>query len=135
MYYLDSCICIDLMRGKLSTAYEMMRNSDPRLFAVPAIVVSELMFGVEKSADIEKNRMRTENFLRPFQVVPFDESCAYECGRIRAVLANRGLNIGPNDSLIAATALAHQAVLVTNNDREFNRVPGLQTECWEEIEF
>lgn len=135
MYYLDSCICIDLMRGNVPMVEEMMRNSDPAMFAIPAIVVAELMFGVEKGSNPVRNRLLTENFLRPFKVVPFDEAAAHIYGEIQATLTKQGKKIGPNDTLIAATALAHQAVLVTNNDREFARVPGLQVECWEETEI
>ena len=135
MYLLDSCVCIDLMRGKLPYAYELMRASDPKLFAVPAIVVAELHFGAEKSANPQKNRMLTERFLAPFDIVPFDAKCAHAYGVIRNQLREDRCLIGPNDLLIAATAVANQAMLVSNNDNEFKRVKGLRLESWYEVEF
>ena len=135
MYLLDSCVCIDLMRGKLPYAYDLMRASDPKLFAVPAIVVAELNFGAEKSANPEKNRLLTERFLAPYEIVPFGAACAHAYGLIRNQLRKDGTPIGPNDLLIAATAIANQAVLVSNNASEFARVKGLRFESWYEMGF
>lgn len=135
MYLLDSCVCIDLMRGKLPYAYDLMRSSDPKLFAMPAIVVAKLVFGAENSANPERNRMLTERFLAPFEIIPFDAACARAYGSIRNQLRKGGFMIGPNDLLIAATAVANQAVLVSNNYNEFKRVKGLRLESWYEVDF
>ena len=133
MYLLDSCVCVDLMRGRLPIAYDLMRVSDPSQFAVPAIVVAELEFGIEKSANPVKNRLITERFLAPFRIVPFDAVCARAYGAIRNNLRERGILIGPNDLLIAATAVANQLTLVSNNTKEFKRVDGLRLESWYEV--
>ncbi|MEQ3251496.1 type II toxin-antitoxin system VapC family toxin [Eggerthella lenta] len=135
MYLLDSCICIDFLRGRLPYAYDLMRNSDPRLFKIPAIVEGELLVGVEKSSRPEKARWLVDEFTLPFDVLPFDSDCAREYGRIRALLERSGKKIGHNDLFIAATALANNAVLVTNNVDEFKRVPGLSLECWYEMKW
>lgn len=135
MYLLDSCICIDFMRGKLPTGYEVMRNNDPQLFGIPTIVEAELRTGVLKSKKPRTNRLLLESFLAPFRIIPFDSRCAIEYARIRASLEAAGKKIGPNDTLIAATAIAHGAVLVTNNTREFERIEGLDLESWHEIEL
>ncbi len=135
MYLLDSCICIDFMRGKLPTGYEVMRNSDPQLFGIPTIVEAELHTGVLKSKKPRTNRLLLESFLAPFHIIPFDSRCAIEYARIRASIEAAGQKIGPNDTLIAATAIAHGAVLVTNNTREFKRIEGLDLESWHEIEL
>ncbi|WP_172135690.1 type II toxin-antitoxin system VapC family toxin [Adlercreutzia sp. ZJ473] len=135
MYFLDSCTCIDLMRGKLPCTYDLMRASSPKLFAIPAIVEAELHVGAEKSARPRENRLLLERFLTPYAIIPFDGTCAAAYGRIRADLESRGLTIGGNDMLIAATTIAHEAVLVTGNVREFQRIPGLSIECWDEVEF
>ena len=74
-----------------------------------------------------------ESFLLPFEIVPFGEKSARVYGRLRGDLESKGMTIGPNDLLIAATALAYGAVLVTNNVREFKRVPGLSLEEWDEV--
>lgn len=71
-----------------------------------------------------------EQMLRPMQVLPFDGECAAHAAHIRAALEAAGKPIGPHDILIAATALRHQAILVTRNIREFARVPGLQSISW-----
>ena len=123
------------MRGKLPTGYEVMRNNDPQLFGIPTIVEAELRTGVLKSEKPRTNRLLLESFLAPFRIIPFDSRCAIEYARIRASLEAAGQKIGPNDTLIAATAIAHGAVLVTNNTREFERIEGLDLESWHEIEL
>lgn len=135
MYYLDSDICINLLRGKLPDTYALMRRSSPRIFGIPAIVEAELRLGAAKSIHPRKNLLLLETFLAPFQKIPFDSRCAMAYARIRAQLEGEGRSIGPNDMLIAATALADDAVLVTGNTREFARVGGLQVENWDEVDF
>ena len=135
MYYLDSCICIDLLRGKLPSTFELMRNSDPRLFGIPAVVEAELRTGAAKSAHPAENRFLVERFLAPFARIPFDGRCAVEYARIRAQLESAGQKIGPSDLMIAATVLANGATLVSMNIREFKRVPGLSLECWDEVKI
>lgn len=132
MYFLGSDICIHLLRGKLPSAYEIMRQSDPRLFGIPTIVEAELRTGAKKSDHPQKNLLLVERFLGPFESVPFDSGCAREYAKLRARLESEGHPIGPNDMLIAATALAHSATLVTGNVREFSRVAGLEVEDWAE---
>lgn len=135
MYFFDSNVLIDISRRKLPFTYELLLKSDASLFKVPAVVKAELLLGAEKSNDPENERFKVESLLLPFDIIPFDDSCAVQYARIRACLERKGLTIGGNDYLIAATALAHSAVLVTNNVNEFKRVPGLSIECWEEVDF
>lgn len=97
---------------------------------MPSVVVAELFCGAEKSANPRAAREAVEEFLLPFQVVPFDWRCTYQYGKIRAALERQGKAVGGNDMLIAATALANDAVLVTNNVREFRRVLGLSLESY-----
>ena len=135
MYVLDTCICIDIMRGKLPLAYDIMRQGDPSQFAIPSIVVAELEFGIQRSEKPEKTRLKIERFLAPFRILPFDDVCARAYGTIRNQLRIDGNPIGPNDMLIAATAIALQATLVTGNLREFSRVKGLRLENWYESDL
>lgn len=135
MYFLDSCVCIDLMRGRLPVTYSLMRGADPASFGIPAVVLAELRTGCAKSNDPARNGLTLDRFVKPYAIVPFDEACACAYARTRASLERRGEKIGPNDLLIAATALAHQAVLVTSNTREFQRVDGLAVECWDDTDI
>lgn len=135
MYVFDSNILIDLSKGRLGIAYEMLRLSDASLFKVPAMVKAELLVGAEKSNRPEEERLRIDSLLLPFEVLPFDDACAFQYAKIRAYLERKGTPIGGNDLIIAATALANSGVLVTNNVNEFKRVPGLSIESWEEVDI
>lgn len=135
MYALDTCICIDFLRGRMPYAYEMFKHTDPRLFAIPSIVEAELLLGAEKSANPSKRRQTVEEFLLSFQVLPFDHRCAHAYAKLRSTLEREGRRIGPNDLIIAATALANECTLVTNNVEEFKRVPGLPLESWYEMDL
>lgn len=133
MYMVDSNIWVDIMRGRMDLGYELMRQSDPRQFKVPAIVAAELYYGAEHGNNPHRGLSMVDKLLAPYEIVPFDDVCARFYGQVRHELAARGAIIGGNDLLIAATALAHRAVLVTNNTREFRRVPGLSIESWHDI--
>lgn len=133
MFFLDSDTCIEIMRGHLPYAQKFMQASSPRLFAVPAIVEAELRYGAVNSACPEEGLYAVESFLVPFGRIPFDSRCAVEYAKLRRDLKSRGCLIGGNDMLIAATALAHGATLVTGNVREFGRVKGLALESWTEV--
>lgn len=135
MYFLDTDTCIEILRGKLPYAHKRMRESSPELFGIPAIVVAELRLGAQNSRDPEEGNQAVDSFLLPFRVVPFDEQCALHYADIRHVLQKQGKIIGANDLLIAATAMAHGAVLVTNNTREFLRIKGLHVESWAEMDL
>lgn len=135
MYALDTCICIDFLRGRMPYAYEMFKHTDPRLFAIPSIVEAELLLGAEKSANPSKRRQTVEEFLLSFQVLPFDHRCAYAYAKLQSTLEREGRRIGPNDLIVAATALANECTLVTNNVEEFKRVPGLPLESWYEMDL
>lgn len=135
MYLLDSDICINLLRGKLPHTFKLMRNSDPRIFGIPTVVEGELRTGALKSGNPQKNKQLIENFLAPYKSVPFDQAASVAYSEIRAALERHGDSIGPNDLLIAATAVSRGATLVTGNLREFGRVEGLDAENWEEIDL
>jgi len=83
-----------------------------------------------KSANPEKNQDALDKFLTPLEILDFDYPCTLEYGVIRAGLEREGTPIGPLDTLIAAHAKRADVVLVTNNEREFDRVPGLKIENW-----
>lgn len=109
-----------------------MQALKPVEVGVPAIVEYELRYGLMRlPPEAAAPRFAAlVQLLQPVQVLPFDSECAAHAARIRAELESVGTPIGPHDTLIAATALRHQATLVTRNVREFSRVPGLQWVDW-----
>ena len=135
MFVLDTSVIIQFLRGRLPGFLKSLEAGDPRMFAVPAVVLGELLVGAEKSRNSQAERRKVERFVASFKVLPFDEDAARIYGSVRAELEKKGTPIGSNDMLIAAIALAHGATLVTLNDSEFKRVPGLRIECWEELDL
>jgi tRNA(fMet)-specific endonuclease VapC len=104
----------------------------PAELGVPAVVEYELRYGLMRlpSAAASERLDALGKFLRPLQKLPFDSHCAAIAARVRVELEATGNPIGPHDTLIAATALRHDATLVTRNAREFARVPGLRWVNW-----
>jgi tRNA(fMet)-specific endonuclease VapC len=109
-----------------------MRSEDPSAIKLSSVVKAELLFGARKSSKVEQNLTLLAKFFAPFESLSFDDRAAEHYGLIRADLEREGRLIGPNDLLMAATARAHDATLVTGNTREFSRVIGLRVESWEE---
>src|SRR5579872_3319445 len=108
-----------------------------RLEAVPlsamrlsAIVLGELEFGAEKSIQSERNRARLAALTERLPLLGIDYDTTRHYAQVRALLERQGTPIGANDTWIAAQALAIHATLVTDNEREFSRVPGLLLENW-----
>ena len=104
----------------------------PADIGVPAIVEYELRYGLLRMPAVAAapRLAALAQLLRPMQLLPFDSECAAQAARIRVELEAAGTPIGPHDTLIAATALRHQATMVTRNVREFSRVQGLQWLNW-----
>ena len=92
-------------------------------------MAAELTYGVAKSQSA-RNRAALEMFLAPMDILPFDEKAIWVYGELRAELERLGQPIGALDTMIAAHALSRDAILVTNNTREFSRVAGLRLENW-----
>ncbi len=132
MICLDTNVVIDFLRGTpASLAARLDREIASGVFAIPAITLFELRYGVEKSPYREQNERRLSLFRQlPIAVLPFEEADAEVAGEIRADLERTGRPIGPYDLLIAAQARRRDALLVTGNRREFDRVRGLRVEDW-----
>ncbi len=131
MYLLDSNVCIHLLNNRHSQIEKRFRSCSPAEIAVCSIVKAELLFGARHSTKVEANLQLLRRFFAPLGSLPFDDRCADEYGAIRADLSAQGKIIGPNDLLIAATAKAFDAILVTHNSNEFSRITGLRIEDWE----
>ena len=131
MWVLDSNTISYYFRGDPQVV-SRLQALPPAQIGVPAIVEYELRYGLLRLAPEAATPRLTAlaTLLRPMQILPFDSECAAHAARIRAELEAAGTPIGPHDTLIAATALRHQATLVTRNERVFSRVPGLLWVNW-----
>lgn len=128
-YLLDTNICIYIINERPSQVMARFRQERIGDIGVSSLTAAELDYGVEKSGSA-RNRQALEKFLAPLEITAFDEMAFRHYGRLRADLEKRGLPIGSMDMLIAAHALALNAILVTNNTREFERVSGLHLDNW-----
>ena len=108
--------------------------ADPRLTCISSITLAELRFGVEQSLIRDVTQAKLDRLVAALTVMPFEAGAAHAYGVLRAKLHAAGKPagklIGPLDMLIAGHAISLGAMLVTNNVREFSRVPGLRTENW-----
>ncbi|MDX8410622.1 MAG: type II toxin-antitoxin system VapC family toxin [Mariprofundaceae bacterium] len=129
MYVLDTNTLIYFFKGVGKVASRLLQHP-PREMAIPAIVLYELEVGLAKSAQPEKRREQLEALTNLITVLPLGAEEAKAAAGIRATLEAAGTPIGPMDTLIAGTALAHQGTLVTHNAREFSRVDRLQLVDW-----
>jgi len=129
-YMLDTNICVSLIRQKQRGLIERLTSHDPDEVGVSIITVAELSYGAQKSVQPSQNLRALEQFLLPLEVADFDQSAADTYGLVRAHLETNGNPIGSMDMLIGAHALSLGVVLVTNNIREFKRIPNLRVEDW-----
>ena len=129
---LDTNICIYLMEGRAASAAARLEASNPDTVGIPMIVAAELRYAAAHSLRKDANTQRLDRFLSQLQLFPFEERGTHTYAELKDTLVRAGTPIGPMDMLIAATALANDAILVTNNVREFSRVPGLRVENWSE---
>lgn len=130
MYMLDTNICIYAIKNKPERVMAQIHAHMEDGLCISSITLAELRHGVEKSAAVEKNTTALLKFLSILKVLPFDDFAAIEYGKICSYLERRGTPIGPMDMLIAAHARAADMTIVTNNVREFERVPDLEIENW-----
>ena len=128
-YVLDTNTLIYFFKGMGDVAQRLL-SSPPEQIAIPAIVLYELEVGIAKSKNARRRRKQLDAFVEIVPVLNFGKAEARAAAGIRAWLENRGTPIGPLDILIAATAHAHSATLVTHNTQEFGRVKGLKLEDW-----
>lgn len=128
-FLLDTDTCIYALRHHPVILKNLLAHS-PEEIAVSVISEAELRTGAEKSAAPTKTLRLVENFLRPLTILEFTSNDAASYAHLRAKLERSGTPIGPLDMLIAAQAVARKLVLVSNNEREFGRVAGLQIQNW-----
>jgi len=130
-FLLDTNACIRLLNEKDSPLARKLASVPRREVWLCSITRAELYFGAYRSARREENLAILRRYFQEFATLPFDEKCEEVYGMIRSALTFAGTPIGPNDLLIAATALANEFTIVTHNTGEFGRVRGLRIEDWE----
>ena len=128
-YLLDTNICIYVIKRRPQELLSSF-NRHAGHMAISTITLAELLHGCEKSSDPSRNLAVVENFCSRLEVLAYGPKAAQHYGQIRADLERKGQPIGVNDLHIAAHARSEGLTLVSNNLREFNRVPGLLLENW-----
>jgi tRNA(fMet)-specific endonuclease VapC len=130
LYHLDTSTVVLFLRAKSPKLRAKINSVSPGQLAVSQVVRAELLVGCLKSQRPAVHREQVDRFLANVTTADLDASCADHYAEIRTGLESAGNVIGPNDLLIAATARAAGAILVTANEKEFRRVPGLKVENW-----
>ncbi|MGK9086657.1 type II toxin-antitoxin system VapC family toxin [Brucella intermedia] len=129
VYMLDTNICIYVMKNYPPSVLERF-NSLAEYLCISSITLGELHYGAEKSARREHNLMAIEHFVARLDVLPFASKAAVHYGQVRAELERAGTPCGPHDMQIGAHARSEGLIVVTNNMREFVRMPGVRAENW-----
>jgi tRNA(fMet)-specific endonuclease VapC len=129
-YLLDTNICIYIIKQKPKNVIERFRQSQVSEIGVSSITLSELEYGVMKSAKPVQNKLALAQFIAPIEIAAYDDVAAQHYGVIRTHLERQGTPVDCLDMLIAAHALSQNSVLITNNESEFKRIPNLKIENW-----
>ncbi|MCF8332657.1 MAG: type II toxin-antitoxin system VapC family toxin, partial [Bacteroidales bacterium] len=127
---LDTNICIYIIKKRPEKVLEKFNTLSLGDVAISSITLAELHYGIMKSSNPKKNQEALDKFLTPLEILDFDYFATIEYGKIRSDLEKIGTPIGPLDTLIAAHAKSQQLTLVTNNEKEFRRIPDLKIENW-----
>lgn len=128
-YLLDTNIVIYTMKNRPQQVKRRFKQHKDQM-CISSVTLGELIFGAEHSQQVERNLTDIEAIIARLEVLPFDNKAAYHFGQIRAALYNIGKPIGPYDMMIAGQTRASGLILITNNIKEFERVPGLILENW-----
>jgi len=128
-YLIDTNTCIAVMRNH-PQAIHRMEAITPGDCTISTITSYELLTGVAKCLNPEKEQDKVGILLKTVTQLPFESKAAMESARIRALLEAKGQSIGPYDLLLAGQALAHSLVMVSANTKEFGRIPDLTLENW-----
>ncbi|WP_152221355.1 tRNA(fMet)-specific endonuclease VapC [Pseudomonas sp. SCB32] len=131
-YLLDTNICIFTIKNKPQAVRDAFNRHHGQL-CISSVTLMELIYGAEKSAAPERNLAVVEGFAARLDVLPYDASAAAHTGQLRTELARAGTPIGPYDQMIAGHARSLGLILVSNDLREFERVPGLRLEDWASV--
>ena len=129
-HMLDTDICIYIIKRKPADVIKRLMKSRISQIGISSITLSELENGVGKSSKPEQNQVALAQFVAPMEILSYGDEAALQYGRLRAFLEKQDTPIGSLDMLIAAHALSINCILVTNNEKEFGRVPNLKIDNW-----
>jgi tRNA(fMet)-specific endonuclease VapC len=129
-YLVDTNILIYLCNSKSKLLENKFKTHQPEEFAVSSITIGELIYGVNKSQQRDRNLQAILKIVSPFRILDFDSSDGWQYGEIRAELEKKGMSIGGNDIMIAAQAKRRGLIVITNNTKEYKRIIGLKIEDW-----
>lgn len=128
-YMLDTNVCISTIRNKPAEVRAAFKLHHAQM-CISSVTVMELLYGVEQSAQVQRNLAEVEGFVARLDVLDYDTVAAAHTAQIRSELSKSGMQIGPYDQMIAGHARSRGLVVVTNNMKEFRRVAGLRIEDW-----
>lgn len=128
-FMLDTNICIFTIKNKPERVRERFNLNSDRM-CISSVTLMELIYGAEKSQAVERNLAVVESFVSRLSVLDYDALAAVHSGQIRAELAGRGTPVGPYDQMIAGHARSRGLIVVTNNLKEFERIPAIRVEDW-----
>jgi tRNA(fMet)-specific endonuclease VapC len=129
-FMLDTNTCIYIIKKKPPDVIERFIQTEISQIGISSITLSELSYGVSKSSKPEQNQIALAQFIAPLEILPYGDDAAQYYGTLRTHLEKQGTPIGSLDMLIAAHALSADCTLVTNNEKEFIRIPNLKIENW-----
>jgi tRNA(fMet)-specific endonuclease VapC len=129
-YMLDTNTCIYIIKRKPIDIIERFKKIEISQVGISSITLSELLYGVSKSSEPAQNQMALAQFLAPLEIPAYGDDAVQYYGSSRAFLEKQGTPVGSLDLLIAAHALSLDCILVTNNEKEFNRIPNLKMDNW-----
>lgn len=129
-FMLDTNICIYIIKKRPLEVLRRFVKFESSQIGISTITLSELLYGVSKSSKPAQNHIALTQFIAPLEILPYDDEASHYYGSLRAYLEIKGKPIGSLDMLIAAHALSIASTLVTNNEKEFSRIPNLKTANW-----
>jgi tRNA(fMet)-specific endonuclease VapC len=130
-YLLDTSICIYVINEKPKKVLRKFEQYPVHEFGISSITHAELQYGVAKSMHKDTNQNALDEFLLPLTILPFHGKRLVACyGEIMSLLESKRKTIGPLDMLIAAHALGLDLTIISNNIKEFSRIPNLKCENW-----
>jgi tRNA(fMet)-specific endonuclease VapC len=130
VYLLDTDIVIYWLKNKYPKINKKMKKIDEERISVSSITVAELYFGAYNSGRKEENKQLIDELLEKINIIHFDESAAQCFGQIKSLLKSQGKIICDSDLFIAAAAISNDLILVTNNERHFERISDLEITNW-----